>query len=82
MYRWGVSHGKNVIEMYHKSAAPVHKELSITLCGLFVDMKSPYIGASPDAIINCKCCGTGVLEIKCPYTFKSGIPELLPMIVS
>ena len=64
--------------MYFKSATRTHKELSITLCGLFVDTKSPYIGASPDAIIYCKCCGMGVLEVKCPYTFKSSIPELLP----
>ena len=61
--------------MYYKSATRTHKELSITLCGLFVDMRKLYIGASPDAIIRC---GMGVLEVKCPCTFKSGIPELLP----
>ena len=26
------------------------------------------MGASPDGIINCACCGYGVLEIKCPYS--------------
>ena len=26
-----------------------------------------YWCASPDGIVNCKCCGRGVLEIKCPY---------------
>ncbi len=29
-----------------------------------------YIGASPDGIINCTCCGTGVLEVKCPYSHQ------------
>lgn len=26
------------------------------------------MGASPDGIVNCVCCGKGVLEIKCPYS--------------
>ena len=26
------------------------------------------MGASPDGLIECKCCGKGVLEIKCPYS--------------
>ena len=25
---------------------------------------------TPDGIVNCKCCGRGVLEIKCPYTYR------------
>jgi len=33
------------------------------------------VGASPDDIINCKCHGKGVLEIKCPYFFKDQLPE-------
>ena len=27
----------------------------------------PYLGASPDDIVSCSCCGVGCLEIKCPY---------------
>ena len=26
------------------------------------------MGASPDGIINFKCCGFRVLEVKCPYS--------------
>ena len=29
--------------------------------------KWPHLGASPDGIVECSCCGKGVLEIKCPY---------------
>ena len=25
-----------------------------------------FLGASPDALIQCMCCGQGVVEIKCP----------------
>ena len=26
------------------------------------------MSASPDGIVNCTCCGRGVLEVKCPYS--------------
>ena len=26
------------------------------------------MGASPDAILDCSCCGKGILEIRCPYS--------------
>ena len=26
----------------------------------------PYLGASPDLIVECICCGKGFVEIKCP----------------
>ena len=31
----------------------------------------PYFGASPDGLVECSCCGTGTIEIKCPYKFRS-----------
>lgn len=34
----------------------------------------PYIGASPDCILDCKC-GRGVLEVKCPFCHKTELPE-------
>ena len=30
----------------------------------------PHLGATPDRIINCDCCGDGVIEIKCPYKHR------------
>jgi len=31
-----------------------------------VNPSYPHLGATPDRIINCDCCGDGVIEIKCP----------------
>ena len=31
----------------------------------------PFIGASPDGIVNCDCCPKGVLEIKSPYCHRN-----------
>ena len=39
-------------------------------CGLILHPSYPFIGASPDRIVNCSCCGTGTLEIKCPFRCK------------
>ncbi|KAL9950729.1 hypothetical protein ACROYT_G043277 [Oculina patagonica] len=31
----------------------------------------PYLGASPDGLVHCKCCGAGACEIKCPFCHKN-----------
>ena len=51
-------------------SASKHEMFSISKCGLVVSESYPFMGASPDGIINCKCCGSGVLEIKCPYSCR------------
>ena len=48
-----------------------HHNISVKNCGLYLCKDAPYLGASPDGVIECDCCGIGVLEIKCPFKFKS-----------
>ena len=36
---------------------------------------TPYIGASPDGLVCCSCCGEGVLEVKCPLCVKYNFPD-------
>lgn len=52
-----------------------HSELQVLEAGFFIDPERPYLGASPDSIVTCKCCGKGVLEVKCPHCVKDGLPE-------
>ena len=33
----------------------------------FICVKHPFLGASPDALIECNCCGQGVVEVKCSF---------------
>ena len=33
----------------------------------FISLTVPYIGASPDALVSCNCCGNSCLESKCPF---------------
>ena len=51
------------------------KIFKVEECGLFVSPKYPTLGASPDGIISCDCCGIGTLEIKCPYCSRDVTPE-------
>jgi hypothetical protein len=34
-------------------------------------MENPFLGASPDALVRCHCCGEGVVEVKCPYCARN-----------
>ena len=35
----------------------------------------PHLGTTPDGLISCKCCGEGLMEIKCPYKHRDKHPH-------
>lgn len=37
---------------------------------LSIDSQRPFVAATQDGIVNCTCCGKGILEIKCPYSHR------------
>lgn len=50
--------------------------------GLLVNPKYPYLGASIDGLVICEDCGTGLIEVKCPYgSGRSEVPwrHMLPV---
>lgn len=51
-----------------------HKDIDVSSCGLFVSQKMFFIGASPDRLVHCSCCGLGLLEVKCPFSIANEIP--------
>lgn len=59
---------KKVYIQEMKSAC--HSNIVFNECGLFVDKNYPYLGASPDLLVSCDCCGLGVVEVKCPLVTK------------
>ena len=65
---WGCEHEEQVRREYERVAQQQHIDFSISKSGLVVHVSYPFMGASPDSLINYKCCGYGVLEIKCPYS--------------
>ena len=58
---WGIEHQGTAREEYLQISRMKHK---IELTRLCVHPHFPHLGASPDGLISCRCCGTGILEIK------------------
>ena len=44
-----------------------HADLSVNGSGFVINSTWPHLGATPDGIVDCACCGKGVVEIKCPF---------------
>ena len=65
--RWGCEHEKQARDIYVKALKQHHDDFSVTDSGLVINSQWPYIGASPDGIVKCKCHGIGVL---CPFCHK------------
>lgn len=52
-----------------------HKDCVIEKCGLFISETHPFLGASPDRIVTCSCCGRQTLEVKCPLNCSKSVPN-------
>ena len=68
--KWGRLHEKDASKALFTSLAKVHSNPKLHTCGLFILKPHPYIGASPDNIFSCSCCGSSCVEYKCPYSIK------------
>ncbi|KAK7092864.1 uncharacterized protein [Littorina saxatilis] len=64
-----IKHGqKYEFKALHKFAAATGKKISA--CGLYVCKTYPFLGASPDAIIEEEGVSQSVVEVKCPFSAK------------
>ena len=52
----------------------MHEQLPYIDTGLVIHEGLPYLAASPDLEVKCKCCGAGLVEIKCPL-IRGEIPS-------
>ena len=59
-----------VCQKYISEMSQTHMNYICTVLGLIINTNYPHLGANPDGIINCKCCGEGLLEIKCQFSVK------------
>uniref|UniRef100_A0A1X7VJ44 YqaJ viral recombinase domain-containing protein n=1 Tax=Amphimedon queenslandica TaxID=400682 RepID=A0A1X7VJ44_AMPQE len=67
---WGIQHEKVARDKYSSYSGLNHVDFKMEECGFFIDVDNPYIGASPDGVVSCVCCGDDVCEIKCPFCHK------------
>ena len=72
--RWGCAHEQDAIIAYINVTKSQHSNVRVQKTGLFLSPERPYIGASPDGIMQCDCCDKKVIvEVKCPSCDKSGL---------
>ena len=68
--RWGCNNEKMALEKYALKMRKDHIDLTTENVGLILHPAWPFLGASPDAVVSCNCCGDGCVEIKCPFSAK------------
>ena len=67
---WGTKNEATAREEYLKKTKQTHVSLKYRSAGFHVNVQYPHLGATPDGVIECECCGTGLIEIKCPYKYR------------
>ena len=72
--KWGLDNEATAKEAYYTKMSELHSQFSIHSCGLQINTLYPHLGASPDGIISCLCCGDGLVEVKCPYSIRDESP--------
>ncbi|KAL5013934.1 hypothetical protein ScPMuIL_008204 [Solemya velum] len=65
--QWGCQHEKTAREQYQREMEVLHENFVVRDSGLVINPKYPFLGATPDGVASCQCCGDVILEIKCPY---------------
>uniref|UniRef100_A0A1X7TJH5 PHD-type domain-containing protein n=1 Tax=Amphimedon queenslandica TaxID=400682 RepID=A0A1X7TJH5_AMPQE len=68
--KYGCTHESDALLAYERKSVVLHQGFATSRCGFFVSTDYPFLGASPDGLVECSCCGKGVLEIKCPFRCK------------
>ena len=63
------------VNTFAEYIANYHQDCISSECGLILDETMPYIGASPDRLMSCSCCGKACMEIKCPYLINYTEPN-------
>ncbi|XP_072028778.1 uncharacterized protein [Amphiura filiformis] len=65
--RHGIDNEDKVLDMYAEEMK-WHDNFVMSKTGLVINTQFPYLGASPDSLVSCECCGNGCVEVKCPYS--------------
>ena len=81
---WGCEHEKVAISRYLSISLKRHHKFQVRECGFFICTSHPFIGASPDSLVECTCCNEGICEIKVRivHLFCTGLTNLWLFLVS
>ena len=67
--KYGLDNESFARDWYSDEMELVHDNFTCRKSGFCISQSEPFLGASPDGITNCSCCGQGILEIK--WSFKN-----------
>ena len=59
--KWGIEHERIAMDAYVQCISDEHESFEINPAGLYINPLAPHLGASPDGLISCDCCGLGIL---------------------
>ena len=71
--RWGCDHEASALQRYCEVSQTTHTNFTCKESGFTINPNMPYMGASPDSVVSCDCCGIGVVEVKCPYCLRKSV---------
>ena len=66
----GLTNEPHAKRLYRRLMKKFNKGFTVKESGLIIHKTRPYIAASPDLVVSCKCCGVAVCEIKCHLDTK------------
>ena len=75
-FQWGHDKEQAAIDLYIKKFHKKHQGLCVKNSGLVVNTSWPHLGASPDGIRYCECCGKRVVEIKSLFSKRNLPPHI------
>ena len=62
--KWGCHHEKTARDANCRYQKEKHVNFTVSDSGLFLSTEHPFLGASPDGLVTCECCGAGGCETK------------------
>ena len=68
--RWGTENECATREQFKVVMKVQHSNFSTSVSNLVINSQYPHLGASPDGVTVCDCCGKGVVELRCPYSAR------------
>ena len=72
--KWGMKYEDVARKAYVGEMEANHEDFTLSDSGFHVNLQWPFMGASPDGMVSCKCCGSGICEVKCPYKARDVHP--------
>ena len=61
---WGIQNEMVAVQEFKQKVSPSHTSFELKFTGLHVNPKFPHLGASPDGLVSCECCGEDFLSIR------------------